>query len=155
ALLALVTLGGCTKARTEAVVVVTTDGVRIPDDVDALTLVVADTSDVANPVFSKSFRVCGGDITSDCFALPLDFTLIPGAHRDHSSRVQITATRNSTPVIDDAAIFTFAEGMSLRLDFVLYANCLGVVDCAQRDQACGPDAMCHPVPSNPIHNDPD
>ncbi|MCU1280295.1 MAG: hypothetical protein JWM53_3841, partial [bacterium] len=31
---------------------------------------------------------------------------------------------------------------SLRLDFVLYANCLGNVDCAVRDQACGPLDQC-------------
>ena len=150
-----VALAGCTKARTEAVVVVTTDGVRIPDDVDALDLVVADTSDLANPVFQKSFRVCGGDVTTDCFTLPLDFTLIPGAHRTHSSRIRITATRHNAPVIDNAAIFTFAEGVSLRLDFVLYANCLGNNDCASRDQACGPDAMCHPIPAVPISGEPD
>lgn len=155
AALALGALAGCTKARTEAVVIVATDGVRVPDDVDALTLVVADTTDPTNPLFSKSFRVCGGDVTSDCFTLPLDFTLVPGPHRDHSSRVQITATRHATPVIDDAAIFTFAEGQSLRLDFVLYANCLGNTDCASRDQACGPDAMCQPVPANPMSGEPD
>jgi hypothetical protein len=142
ALVATVLVGGCTKARTEAVVVVTTDGVRVPDDIDALDLVVADTADLTNPVFQKSFRICGGDVASDCFSLPLNFTLIPGAHHDHSSRVQITATRHAAPEIDDAAIFTFAEGVSLRLDFVLYANCLGNVECAKRDQACGPLDTC-------------
>jgi len=151
----LLAAAGCTKARTEAVVVVSTEGLRVPDDLDAITLVVADTGDLANPVFSKSFHVCGGAVASDCMTLPLDFTLIPGPHRNHSSRVQLTATRNGAPVIDDAAIFTFAEGVSLRLDFVLFANCLGVTDCAARDQACGPDAMCQTVPATPMSGEPD
>lgn len=152
---ALCALAGCTKDRTEAVVVISTAGVRIPDDVDTIDVQIADTADLANPVFMKRFRVCGGDVADNCLALPLDLTLIPGAHIDHSSRVQVTASRNDTDVIDDAAVFTFAAGQSLRLDFVLYANCLGNTDCALRDQACGPDAMCQPVPVVPISGDPD
>jgi hypothetical protein len=155
ALLALAAAAGCTKARTEAVVVVTTEGVRVPDDIDTIELVVADAADTANPVFQKNFRICGADITQDCLTLPLNFTLIPGAHKTHSSRVQVTATRKTMPAIANAAIFTFAEGQSLRLDFVLYANCLGNLDCAVRDQACGPDATCHPVPVTPISGEPD
>ncbi|HEY2745597.1 MAG TPA: hypothetical protein VGL86_13270 [Polyangia bacterium] len=151
---ALVAAAGCTKARTEAVVLVTTDGLRVPDDVDAIELSVADSVDEADPVFDHQFYVCGGAV-SDCMNLPLEFTLIPGAHRDHSSRVEVIATRNGTPVIDDATLFTFAEGQSLRLDFVLYGNCIDNLDCAARDQACGPDAMCQPVPAVPITRDPD
>jgi len=146
---------GCSKARTEAVVVVDTAGLRIPDDIDTIQLRVADAADAANPVFDSKFHLCGADVQSDCLALPLDFALIPGAHRDHSSRVQVTAWRRDSDVIDDAAVFTFADGQSLRLDFVLYANCLGNVDCAARDEACGPDAACQPVPAVPIHGDPD
>ncbi len=152
---AIAAVAGCAKDRTEAVVVVTTDGVRVPDDVDAIRLRVADTADLTSPLFEKKFRVCGGAVGDNCLTLPLDFTLIPGAHLDHSSRVQLTATRNDIPVIDDAAIFTFTPGQSLRLDFVLYANCVGNVDCAARDQACGPDATCHPVTPVHIGGDPD
>src|SRR6185312_13456984 len=108
-----------------------------------------------NSIFQRGFQLCGGAVTDGCLTLPLDFTLVPGAHRDHSSRVQVTATRGGLPVIDDGAIFTFAEGVSLRLDFVLYGNCLGNVDCAARDQACGPDATCQAVPATPISGDPD
>jgi hypothetical protein len=152
---ALVALAGCTKDRTEAVVVVNTAGVRVPDDIDFITLTVADAGDVAHPIFTKKLLLCGGAVTQNCMTLPLNFTLIPGVHLDHSSRVQVTAQRGSADVIDDAAVFTFAEGQSLRLDFVLYANCIGNTDCAKRDQACGPDAMCQNVPVVPIHGDPD
>lgn len=155
-LLAALLLCGCTKPRTEVVVVVTTDGVRIPDDVDQIQLRVADTTDLANPTFEKSFRLCGAGTSGDCLGLPLDFTLIPGAkHPEHSTRVQLTARRGGSPVIDDAAIFTFAPEQSLRLDFVLYANCLGNVDCAARDQACGRDDHCQPIMPTPIHGEPD
>ena len=152
--LLLVAGGGCSKARTEAVVVITTDGVRIPDDVEKITLTVADVNDEGSPVFGHDFPICGGGVTDGCFTLPLEFTLIPGPHRDHSSRVEVVATRGGMPVIDDAAIFTFAEGKSLRLDFVLYDNCLGS-DCATHDQTCGPDAQCTNVPAVPISGDPD
>src|SRR6185312_8391467 len=152
--LLLVAGGGCSKARTEAVVVITTDGVRIPDDVEKITLTVADVNDEGSPVFGHDFPICGGGVTDGCFTLPLEFTLIPGPHRDHSSRVEVVATRGGMPVIDDAAIFTFAEGKSLRLDFVLYDNCLGS-DCATHDQTCGPDAQCTNVPAVLISGDPD
>lgn len=155
AIAALLLAGGCTRSRTEAVVVVTTDGVRIPDDVDQIVFKVADTSDLGNPLFLKTFRLCSATVTSDCLGLPLDFTLVPGVHVEHSTRVQLTAQRAGKPVIDDAAIFTFAPGQSLRLDFVLYANCLGNVDCAARDQACGPDDMCQKLTPQPIHGEPD
>jgi hypothetical protein len=155
-LFALLVAAGCTKARTEAVIVVTTDGVRIPDDVDQILLKVADTADAANPLFLKTFRLCGGSVSGDCLGLPLDFTLIPGkGHPGDSTRVQLTAQRGSTALIDDAAIFTFAPGESLRLDFVLYANCLGNTDCAVRDQACGPDDKCQPITPTHIQGEPD
>jgi hypothetical protein len=130
--------------------------VRIPDDVDHIRLQVADAADTAHPLFDKSFLVCGGSITDNCLSLPLNFTLIPGKeHPDHSTRVQLTALRGNMPVIDDAALFTFAPEQDLRLDFVLYAKCIGVLECAERNQACGPDATCVDVPAVPIHGDPD
>lgn len=154
--LALVTLlaaVGCTKHQTEMILVITTEGVRIPDDVHSLHLHVADRQGSGDdPVYDADVALCNPTLTTTCYDLPVTAVLYPGPSRGNDSvRVQVTANGATGPVIDDAALFTFASEQSLRLDFVLYANCLGNVECAKRDQACGPLDTCidlKPGPGN-------
>jgi hypothetical protein len=136
--------GGCTKHQTEMIVVVTTEGVRIPDDVRKLHLTVADRfMQTDDTVYEQDVELCTAQLTTGCFNLPVTATLFPGKTRGSDSvRVQVDAIGANGPVIANAALFTFAEHESLRLDFVLYANCLGNVECAKRDQACGPTDQC-------------
>jgi hypothetical protein len=147
---------GCTTPRTEVVLVVTTDGVRIPDDVDAIRLQVFDANAGSEELFDMTFHICTGGLTTGCVPVPLNFTLVPGQRAPSDSvRVQLTAMRDATPVIDDAALFTFTPQQSLQLDFVLYADCIGNVTCAERDKACGPDNSCITVSPTPLKGNPD
>jgi hypothetical protein len=144
---------GCTKHQTELILVVTTEGVRIPDDVQKLHLTVTDRqASLDDTVYEQDVALCNPQLTSSCYDIPVTAALFPGKTRGSDSvRVQVDAIGPGGIVIADAALFTFAEEQSLRLDFVLYANCLGNVACAARDQACGPLDTCidlHPGPTN-------
>lgn len=151
---------GCKKARTETIVVVQTAGVRIPEDVAQIRVTVDDrvpgTGD--DELYNQTVALCTPTLTTGCYTLPLSAALFPGPKHgvSDSVRVQIEALGgDGRSVTASAALFTFAEGQSQRLDFVLYAACLGVVDCAKRDQACGPDAQCVSLATTPLHGEPD
>jgi hypothetical protein len=153
------TAAGCKKARTETVVVVQTAGVRIPDDVAQIRVVVADRAPAGDDVlFNDTVALCTPTLRSGCYDLPLSAVLFPGPKRgvSDSVRVEIDAlASDGRTVTADAALFTFAEGQSQRLDFVLYQNCIGVIDCAKRDQACGPDAHCVSLATSTLGGSPD
>ena len=162
ALLAAATLGaaafGCTKHQTEAVVVVTTAGVRVPTDVHKVHFTVQDRSPAGDDlVFDQDVNLCHESLTTGCIEIPISAVLFPGKTRGGDSvRIQIDAIGgNEMPVISNAALFTFAEEQSLRLDFVLYANCIGNVECAKRDQACGPNDTCIDINPVTLHGPPD
>jgi hypothetical protein len=151
---------GCKKARTETVIVVQTNGVRIPDDVAQIRVTVADRlpSGTNDELYNQTVALCSSTLTTGCYTLPLSAALFPGPKHgvSDSVRVQIDALGgDGRSVTASAALFTFAEGQSQRLDFVLYAACLGVTDCAKRDQACGPDAQCVSLSTTPLHGEPD
>lgn len=154
---------GCTRPRTEAVIVVQTAGVRIPDDVAALRVQVADHKpggddmSINDLVYKQDVVLCHAGLGAGCYDVPVTASLYPGKRQPNDSvRVQIDAlARNGDTVISDAALFTFADGQRLRLDFVLYANCLGNQDCALRDQVCGPDDRCVDLKPVPLGNKPD
>jgi hypothetical protein len=135
---------GCTEHQTEMILVITTEGVRIPDDVHKVHLAVADRGAGSDDiVYEQDVELCNPTLQTSCFDIPVTAALFPGkSHATDSVRVQVTAVGANGPVIDDAALFTFADKQSLRLDFVLYGNCLGNVECALRDQACGPLDSC-------------
>jgi hypothetical protein len=141
---------GCGKSRTEAVVVVMAEGLRIPEDVDTIHVQVFDAQNPTPPLWDAPYTLCSATIQSGCVSLPLTMTLIPGAHTpSDSTRVVVGAERAQIDRIENAAIFTFTAGQSLRLDFTLYGNCLDRTDCALMNQVCGPDRQCgpiHPVP---------
>jgi hypothetical protein len=136
--------GGCTKHQTEMILVITTEGVRIPDDVHKVHLTVADRQgSLDDTVYDADVELCDPMLTTGCYNIPVTAALYPGKARGGDSvRVQVDAIGGGGTVIADAALFTFANEESLRLDFVLYANCLGNVECAKRDQACGPLDTC-------------
>ena len=142
---ALVALGsGCTKHQTEMILVITTEGVRIPDDVHKVHLTVADRQpSLDDTVYDQDVELCNPQLSTGCYDIPVTAVLYPGRSRSGDSvRVQVDAIGAGGTVIADAALFTFADQQSLRLDFVLYGNCLGNVECAKRDQACGPLDTC-------------
>ncbi len=145
--------GGCTQHQTEMILVITTEGVRIPDDVQKLHLTVADREgSLDDTVYESDVNLCNPTLTAACYDIPVTGVLFPGkTHATDSVRVEVDAIGPNGTVIADAALFTFADHQSLRLDFVLYANCLGNVACAVRDQACGPLDTCvslMPAPTN-------
>ena len=144
AVAALVAAGGCSKHQTEMILVIMTEGVRVPEDVHKVHLKVADrTASLDDTVYDADVELCNPMLTSACYDIPVTAVLFPGkSHGTDSVRVQVDAIGPNGTVIADAALFTFADQQSLRLDFVLYANCLGNVECAKRDQACGPLDQC-------------
>jgi hypothetical protein len=136
--------GGCSKHQTEMILVITTEGVRIPEDVHKVHLTVADRQgSLDDTVYDADVELCDPMLTTGCYNIPVTAALFPGKARGGDSvRVQVDAVGGGGTVIADAALFTFATEQSLRLDFVLYGNCLGNVECAKRDQACGPLDTC-------------
>jgi hypothetical protein len=145
--------GGCTKHQTELILVIATEGVRIPEDVHKVHLTVQDRQpSLDDTVYDADVELCNPNLTTSCYDIPVTAVLFPGKARANDSvRVRVDAIGSNGIVIADAALFTFAEEQSLRLDFVLYANCLGNVACAERDQACGPLDTCidlHPGPTS-------
>ena len=135
---------GCTKHQTEMILVITTEGVRIPEDVHKVHLTVADRHmSLDDTVYEQDVELCNPTLQTSCFDIPVTAALFPGKDRGSDTvRVQVDAIGAGGTVIADAALFTFADEQSLRLDFVLYGNCLGNVECALRDQACGPLDTC-------------
>jgi hypothetical protein len=149
---------GCTTPRTEVVLVVQTDGIRVPEDVARIRILVADREVAADSaVYDEKVALCHDNLNVACYTLPLTAVLHPGPKQPHDSvRVQVDAlSRDGTVVTSDAALFTFSPKQSLRLDFVLYSNCIGVIECAKRDQACGPDANCITLTPVKLSGEPD
>ncbi len=152
ALIACATLAlGCTNDRTQVRIAIFTEGVRVPDDVARIHLTVADREPgatdagaVDDTVYNQEVALCTSTPTPGCYDLPLSAVLFPGPKRAGDTvKVEVIAIGpQGLPVTSDAALFVFSPHQSFQLDFVLYANCLGVTDCADRDQTCGPDAQC-------------
>jgi len=141
---ALLLAAGCARSRTEMVVVIDSGGVRVPDDVDALHIQVIDAAPAGDDtLFDQTRPLCQPQGTQDCIAFPVTMTLFPGSKRPSDAvRVRVEALRGATPVIADAAKFNFADGRSFKLDVTLWSACLGNLDCAAQDQACGSDGQC-------------
>jgi hypothetical protein len=146
---------GCTKPATQVVVVISTHGIRVPTDVHRLHFKVQDRvpggSD--DTLYEQDIELCHDDLTTGCLYLPISAVLFPGKARPGDSvRVEVLAYGvNNQVLIADAAVFTFAEEQTLWLDFVLYANCIGNVECVKIDKACGPNDQCidlMPMPMN-------
>jgi hypothetical protein len=155
---ALAAIAGCHKHATETIIVVQTEGVRIPQDVHKVHLTVQDRTgpamgDMGAPdetVYEQDVELCREGLSTACYDIPVSAVLFPGKARGTDPvRVQVDAVGGNGVVISNAALFTFADDQTLRLDFVLYANCLGNVECAKRDQACGPLDTC--IDLTPTH----
>jgi hypothetical protein len=149
---------GCKKARTEMYISVQTEGVRVPEDVAQVRMLVLDRQGGGDSiVYDNTVALCTPTLTTGCYTLPLSAVLHPGAKQPNDTvKVQIDAlSRTGAKVTSSAAIFTFSPKQSLRIDFVLYAACIGVTSCSERDQACGPDAMCTTLTPTPLESEPD
>jgi hypothetical protein len=155
---------GCSKTPTQVKIAIYTRSVRVPDDVARIHLSVADQEPAAtdagkvdDSVYDAAVELCTDQVGSGCYDLPLSAVLFPGQKRAGDSvRVQVDAVGPAGDVVtSDAALFVFSPHQSFQLDFVLYAACIGVVDCALRDQACGPDAQCASVTPTPGGSTPD
>jgi hypothetical protein len=150
-------LAGCTNPRTETVVIISTSGIRVPEQVNGLRIHIIDkAADHDDDLYDVKHRLCGPGQTEGCLTLPVTMTLFPGSMRPHDSvRVQIDALFDDQANLSNAALFTFSEGQSLRLDFVLYANCLGRLDCSVMDKVCGLDDRCASIAATPFAGEPD
>ena len=137
ALAVTLALAACHSARTELVVVVTTDGIAIPRDVDTVQITVTDETRGDVVYTSPPNALCAGGDTMDCERLPMVLTLVPGPTAPADpSRVEVKALRGGETVIDDVAVFTFVTGLSQRLDFILSGACLAHTGCAASERAC-------------------
>jgi hypothetical protein len=155
---AALALSACSSARTEVVVVVRSEGLQIPIDIDQLHLTVTSRTlagQVVPRFDSQRLPLCGPGQLSGCYPLPLTLTLIPGDQTpDALVSVQVEALLRETRKIGDEASFTFLKGQSAQLDFILYADCLDV-DCTQDHQACNQSGKCatldppHPFTGGP------
>jgi hypothetical protein len=156
--MAALAAAGCKKPRTEMLITVQTDGVRVPEDVAQVRLLVTDRQSGGDGVmYDSTVPLCTPTSTTICYTLPLTAVLHPGPKQPSDTvRVQIDAlARGGGLVTSSAATFAFSAKQSLRLDFILYAACIGVTDCAKRDQACGPDAMCTTLTPVQFEGEPD
>jgi hypothetical protein len=144
-----VALAACSAPRTEMVVKISSNGLTIPDDIDGLTLFVRDHTADQGVYSVPPTPLCG---SGSCLQLPTAITLIPGSISPHDIvEVEVQALRGSTPLIDDAATFTFADGQSQQLEFVLYRSCLHTT-CAQNAtmRACVGDGRCGDITPSPL-----
>jgi hypothetical protein len=154
ALLAL--MAGCRAERTEVVVIVSAGDLQVPADLDALRVSVTDRT--VGPALATRFEqtvpLCGATSSSECYALPLVLTLVPGEQRPRDPvTVDVEALRGSESVLRDEAVFTFRTGYSMRLDFILYGKCLGS-DCAASQSACNADGQCQTLNPQPLIGEP-
>lgn len=155
ALVAAALAAGCSSPPTEAFVVVTTHGIRVPVDVDAVRIQVSNR-DGTTAFFDNRYPLCHPGLTEACLSLPITMTVVPGAQQPSDSvRVRVDALRDTVPVIANAAVFTFVHKQRLRLDFVLYADCLDNVSCEPQDLACGPTGACEAIMPEPFSGAPD
>jgi hypothetical protein len=134
----------CRPTTTEVVVSVDVSGIQVPTDIDSVHLDVVDL-DAATSIYSTpDAPLCGGGATP-CTSLPLTVSLHPGP-KQPSDRVEVTVTASQNGVvrIRDAATFTFSSGQRGRLPFVLYAACLGSLDCPNQTVpgTCGESGVC-------------
>jgi FG-GAP-like repeat len=143
-------LAACSSTRTEMFVTVSAgSGLSIPTDVDTLNLEVRDVDANSITFGPVANQLCTspGASSSSCWSLPISVTLIPGAMSPRDTvQVRVTAYQHQTPqpVIDDAAVFQFADGLSQELDFVLYKSCLNS-HCADFGLSCDANGDCVPL----------
>jgi cysteine-rich repeat protein len=146
-LLAALSSVACRAERTEVVVVVSTDELAVPTDLDALRLTVTDRALTGATAtrFDDMVPLCAAEARSGCYALPLTLTIIPGDRRPGDPvTVDVEALHGGTQLLRDEATFTFHTGDSMRLDFFLYRVCVNS-DCAANGTACNAAGTCEPL----------
>ena len=156
-------LAACTNPRTEVVVNVSNYDLVIPDEIEAVILGARNLSDSQEMFHSPIEPLCRKTGDANCLALPMSVTLIPGSASPGDAVevtvqagkvVDITGATFGTPVIDEAAQFTFTVGQSQRLDFILYRACR-TMRCAASHQACDESGSCASLTPTPVEVIPD
>ena len=76
---AVAAAGACSKHQTELILVITTEGVRIPDDVHKVHLTVADRRmSIDDTVYDADVELCNPMLSTGCYNIPVTAVLFPG-----------------------------------------------------------------------------
>ena len=151
-------LAGCSAARTELVLVVEQSGLALGTQIDGLRSDARDAAGVPMAPTNSTFDLllCSNSNQENCHNFPITVTLVPGPdHLSDPVHVQVDALLNHNPKISESATFTFARGVSLRLDITLYERCYGRTDCGDMDQVCDENGNCMMASPQPFSGEPD
>lgn len=137
----------CDALRTEMLLVIDNGGVEIPREIDGIALEAKDSNGQTVFQMPQPIRLCraGEDPNGSpkCYAFPIVVKLIPGERAPTDQvRLDINAVRGQARVLANTAVFYFAKGRTLRLDVVLYPDCLGYFSCAQQNKLCVQNKVC-------------
>ncbi len=138
-LLAVLLLAACSSPEpTEIVVVVSSVGVSMPEDIDAVQI---SARSGGTPFFSN--------VTE---RLPMAVTIAPMRMANESVEIVVLAFKAGAVRIDNAATVTFVTGVRQRIDFVLFPKCLDT-DCASQvsQRSCTQSGRCVDIsPTNMV-----
>jgi len=137
----------CDVSRTEMLLVIDNGGLEIPREIDGLALEVRDMRDQLVFQLPQPIRPCrdgeSPDASPKCYQFPIVVKVIPGERAPSDQvRLRIDAMRGAARVLANTAVFYFAKGRTLRLDVVLYPECLGNLSCAEQNKLCAKNMMC-------------
>lgn len=142
----------CRDKLTEVLVVVSNEGLEVGSDIDELEIKITEASGIVT--HKERVQLCDGRPLSPgavCYTLPLTVLLVPGGDRPADPvDIEVDALFKGKTVIADAAVFRFTKHARLRLDLVLYLECLNNVSCAEQRQACVKNGMCQAVEPTPL-----
>lgn len=140
-------LSACDVSRTELLLVIDNAGLEIPREIDGIALEVRDMRDQVVFQLPQPIRPCRPGESPDgapkCYDFPIVVKLIPGERSPTDQvRLRLDAVRGAARVLANTAVFYFAKGRTLRLDVVLYPECLGNLSCAEQNKLCAKNMMC-------------
>lgn len=155
-LFAVVLLGAasCNEKLTEMLVVVSNAGLVIGDEIDAVDITLRDPTGAVG--HQQRVPLCGTSsaTAAQCLYFPFSVLLVPGDQRSGTPvEVQIDAIKGGQKVIANVAIFRFTKKKTLRLDVILYPDCIDNLSCAEQKKACVQNGQCADL--TPTDSDPD
>jgi hypothetical protein len=150
ALLCGILTTACVPRRTEVVLSVNDYDLVVPRDLDSIRIKV--TGGGQTFFDSQPLPLCAdsGASSAGCYFFPITLTLFPGQQMPSAPvRVEVDALIANRTASAGSALFTFTPGISQRLDFDLFASCLGV-DCTATGQACAQNGTCQTLMLAPL-----
>lgn len=144
----------CNEKLTEMLVVVSNAGLVIGDEIDAVDITLRDPTGVVG--HQQRVPLCGTNsaTSAQCLYFPFSVLLVPGDQRPGTPvEVQIDAIKGGQKVIANVAIFRFTKKKTLRLDVILYPDCIDNLSCAEQKKACVQNGQCADL--TPTDSDPD